>query len=47
MVALPLSPHEFDGAACSNFGRLVRWHVVLAVDANVARNSIGLHLGSA
>lgn len=47
MVALPLSPHEFDGAACSNLGRLVRWHIVLAVDANVARNSIGLHLESA
>lgn len=47
MVALPLSPHEFDGTACSNLGRIVRWHIVLAVDADVACNSIGLHLGSA
>lgn len=47
MVALPLSPHEFDGAACNNLGRVVRWHIVLAVDANVARNGIGLHFGSA
>lgn len=47
MVALPLGPHEFDSAACSDLGRVVRWHIVLAVDANVACNSIGLHLGSA
>lgn len=47
MVTLPLGPHEFDSAACGNLGRVVRWHIVLAVDANVARNSIGLNLGSA
>lgn len=47
MVTLPLGPHEFDSAACSDLGCVVRWHIVLAVDANVASNGIGLHLGSA
>ena len=47
MIARPLSPHEFHCAACSDLGRLVRWHIVLAVDADVACNGIGLNLGSA
>lgn len=46
MVALPLSPHEFDCASCSNLGRRRHWNIVRAVDANVAGNSIGLNFGS-
>lgn len=47
MVALPLSPHEFDRASGSDLSRLGHWNIVLAVDTNVACNSIGLHSRSA
>lgn len=43
MVALPLSPHEFNCAARSNLSCLGHWHIVRAVDANVASNSVGLY----
>lgn len=47
MVALPLSPHELDCAARSDLGRLGHWNIVLAVDTDIACNSIGLHFRSA
>lgn len=47
MVALPLSPHEFDCTSCSDLCRLGHWNIVLAVDTDIACNSIGLHPRSA
>lgn len=47
MVALPLSPHELDCAARSDLGRLGHWNIVLAVDTDIACNSIGLNSRSA
>lgn len=43
MVALPLSPHELDGAARSDLSRLGHWNIVFAVYTDIACNSISLH----